>query len=155
MVRGTRGPCPPVSRWERGKNRQLYLPRPEPQAGDHFGGNLQDTVHKTIRIRRRACREVFQEQLVPFRLIPLRLNSLCASCHPGLGHTPACSWAPTPAPPDLSLSSKWRDRRGKRWAPVTSWDTSSPRKRKTLFSLVLNASLSLKLQQAGDGVLPP
>ena len=51
VVQGAQGPCLPVVRWERGKNRQLYLPRHGPQAGDPFGGKLRDTVHNTIQIR--------------------------------------------------------------------------------------------------------
>lgn len=57
--------------------------------------------------------------------------------------------------PHLSLSYKWREGQGKRWARVTSRDTSSLSKRKTLFSPVLNPPLSLKLQRAEDRALPP
>lgn len=65
---------------------------------------------------------------------PIKFTLCIMSPRPGSHPQPCCSWTPTPALPDLSLSSKWRDRQGKRWAPVTSRDTSSPRKRKTLFS---------------------
>lgn len=85
---------------------------------------------------------------------PIKFTLCIMSPRPGSHPQPCCSRTATRAPPQPE-SQLQMERQTKRWVPVTSRDTSSPCKRKTLFSLLLNTSLSLKLQQAGDRVLPP
>lgn len=112
VVRGAQGPSPPVGRWERGKNCQLYLPRRDPQAGDHLGGKLWDTVNYPDQMMGLSGSFPGTAASISSHFSPI--NSLCVSCHPHLGHTPSHA-APGPLPPaesQLQMERRTREEVG-------------------------------------------